>query len=464
MKKAMSSLLAILFLTFSFQPAGAWAAQAGKGVTEREFKVIGYYSGDLFNEPLEKLRTDQLTHVMYAFLIPKEDGTLVELEKPGQLQELVAKAHRDGTKVFIALGGWVYKNQPLAPVFETVAASPAKRTLFIENVCALVEAYELDGVELDWEHPNANTIADYESLVLELGAALDQRGKELTAALNGAWTPIQGPAAAMLITEACLERFDFINVMAYDMNDGEHSPFWLSGTSLDYWLNRGVPAEKIVLGMPLYARPSWLQYRHLVAQNPEYAYSDYAPTIPLESYYNGLNTLREKTVLALKKAGGVMLFDINEDTEDETSVLSMIGDLLSRTSHLSREELNRYVTVVLDKKELVFSEEAGLGVPFIDENNRIMMPVRKPLEAIGAKVGYDEQSRRVTVEKYGITLQIPIGKNIIMFNNREVAIDTRPLIKDGRAYIPLGACFTALGYGIEWHGDSTTVFLYQSEK
>ena len=35
-----------------------------------QFKVVGYYSGDLFNEPVENLQTDKLTHVIYAFLIP----------------------------------------------------------------------------------------------------------------------------------------------------------------------------------------------------------------------------------------------------------------------------------------------------------------------------------------------------------------------------------------------------------
>ena len=116
-----------------------------------------------------------------------------------------------------------------------------------------------------------------------------------------------------------------------------------------------------MLGMPLYARPSWKQYRHLVAENPEYAYIDYAATQPSDSYYNGLNTLREKTMIALKKAGGVMLFDVNEDTDDETSVVSMIHDLLNRTQQLSKTEMNQYVTVILDHRELPFLEEEGYG-------------------------------------------------------------------------------------------------------
>jgi GH18 family chitinase len=300
-----------------------------------EFKIIGYYSGDLFDEPLENLQTDKLTHVIYAFLIPRKDGTLIEMEKPEKLRDIAVKSHNDGTKVFIAVGGWSYGGKPLQPVF---AASDEARRLLIENIIEFVDEYNLDGVELDWEHPNKNTIEDFEKLTVELSQALKLKNKELTAALNGAWSETAGPEPSMVLTEKCLESYSFINVMAYDTNNADHSPLWFSETSIDYWLNRGVAAEDIVLGMPLYARPSWMQYRHLVELNPDYAYVDYAPTAPLESYYNGMNTLREKTTLALNKAGGVMLFDVNEDTNDEYSIVSMIDNVLDTKNHLPKNE------------------------------------------------------------------------------------------------------------------------------
>jgi len=453
-------ILVIIFSVLTFNPAICRAdAIPQAAMDEAQFKVIGYYSGDLFNEPVEKLQTDKMTHVIYAFLIPQENGTLVDLEKPEQLKQLVTQAHNDGTKVFIALGGWSYLGQPLAPVFESVAASQEKSNLLIDNICALAEEYDLDGVELDWEFPNPNSIADYERLVVDLKIALDSQGKELTAALNGAWSATEAPEASKLITDACLNSFNFINVMAYDMNNEDHSPIWFAETSINYWLNRGIPADKIVAGMPLYARPSWLQYRNLVAQNPQNAYEDYAPTVPLESYYNGLNTLREKTVIALKKAGGVMLFDINEDTEDETSVISMIDKLLTRTAHLSKDELNKYITIIIDNRELVFLEADGYGVPFFDENNRTLIPLRKPLEAIGATVSYDNIKRIVSVEKAGTIVNVPIGENIINVNDQEVAIDTKSIIKDDRTYIPLRAVLTAFGCDIVWHGNSTTILV-----
>lgn len=457
--KRLTFILVLSIIFINIFSITAFAMDYIEIENKREFKIVGYYSGDLFNEPLENLQTDKLTHVIYAFLIPESDGTLVELKKPEQLKELVIQAHNDSAKVFIAVGGWSYEGKPLQTVFEEVAASDETRKLLIENIISFVDEYNLDGVELDWEHPNKNTIANYEKLAVELSEALKFKNKELTAALNGAWSKTTGPEPSMVLTQKCLESFSFINVMAYDTNNTDHSPLWFTETSIDYWLNRGVPADEIVIGMPLYSRPSWMQYRHLVALNPEYAYVDYAPTTPLESYYNGINTLREKTIIALNKAGGVMLFDVNEDTNDQYSIVSMIDNVLKRTEHLSIDELSKYITVVLDNKELVFLGEDGLGVPFINEDDRTMIPLRKPLEAIGVEVSYDNISRVVTAVKDNVTVQIPINKNIIYVKEEEVLTDTVAIIKDNRTYIPLRAIFEAFGYKLEYHNNSNTVII-----
>ncbi len=458
-RKRLIYIFITVILLINMFSTTAFAAVYTEPENKREFKVIGYYSGDLFNEPLENLQTEKLTHVVYAFLIPQKDGTLAELKKPEQLKELVEQGHNDGAKVFIAVGGWSYEGKPLQPVFEEAAASDETRKLLIENICAFADEYNLDGVELDWEHPNNNTIADYEKLAVELSEALKLKGKEMTAALNGAWSKTAGPEPSMALSDKCLESFSFINVMAYDINNADHSPIWFSETSIDYWLNRGVAAEDIVIGMPLYARPSWMQYRHLVDLNPEYAFVDYAPTTPLESYYNGMNTLREKTIIALNKAGGVMLFDVNEDTNDEYSIVSMIDNLIKRTEHLSKDELNKYITVLLDSRELVFLEEEGFGVPFINESGRTMIPLRKPLEAIDADVSYDGISRVVTAVKDDTIVKIPIDKNIIYVNGKEIETDTKAIIKDSRTYFPLRAVLEAFGYKAEWHNNSRTVIL-----
>ena len=81
-KKFIGIFLAVsLFMSMGFAASFAADASDAAAATD-QFKVVGYYSGSLFDEPLDRLQTDKLTHIVYAFLIPQEDGGLVPLEKP----------------------------------------------------------------------------------------------------------------------------------------------------------------------------------------------------------------------------------------------------------------------------------------------------------------------------------------------------------------------------------------------
>lgn len=455
--KQLKILLVVLLLLV---PQPAWADDG----YQTDFKIVGYYSEGLFDEPLSNLQLDKLTHVMYAFLMPdlKADGSLIPIEKPEQLKEMAALAHQQGAKVFIAIGGWSYNNIPLAPVFETMTATEETRDNFIVNVLAFVKEYDLDGVELDWEYPTEASQGAYEALVVDLSRALAGEGKELSAALNGGWSATEGPAVSKLVSDKCLEAYSFINVMCYDTNNADHSPLWFSDTSISYWLNRGMKPEQIVVGIPLYARPSWAQYRHLVALDGDNAYNDYAPAneqFTLESYYNGLNTIAEKTAIALRRAGGVMLFDVNEDTNDEYSVVAHIDQLVKLARQQGKGNFAQKVLVFLDERPLIFTPEENMGDAFCDENGRVLLPLRKSLEAVGATVIFDAENQNITISEGDIEVIVTIGSNIITVNGEKNEMDTRTIIKEGRTYLPARAVFEPFGYQLDWHEISKSVYL-----
>jgi hypothetical protein len=184
------------------------------------------------------------------------------------------------------------------------------------------------------------------------------------------------------------------------------------------------------------------------------AYKDYVNTQPLESTYNGLNTLREKTMIALRTAGGVMLFDINEDTYDETSVVSMVDETLAAMGGLSKYEQDNYIWVVIDNKPLYFGPKDGFGVPFIDKNNRTLLPVRKLVESMGAKVNYttdkDGKVASVSAELNGVNVIFNIGSKRYSVNGKNQTMDTVALIKDGRTYIPARPALEAFGYEVSY--------------
>lgn len=222
-----------------------------------------------------------------------------------------------------------------------------------------------------------------------------------------------------------------------------------------------MPKEKLVLGVPFYARPSWKEYRDLVEENTENAYRDYAPGENLDSYYNGINTIKEKTRLATRKASGMMVFDMNEDAVEEYSLLKAIDDTLLDVYSLSTADYNDKIYFIVNNRELVFTDTDGLGVPFIDENNRTLVPVRKGIENIGAEVTYNQITNTVIAKKENIIIEIPIGKKQLKVNGKTQMLDTKAVIKNSRSYAPLKAIYEAFNYDVEWHSGSRTIIIKQ---
>ena len=158
------------------------------------------------------------------------------------------------------------------------------RRSFIESCIATLEAYPfLTGIDLDWEYPGSaraggqgdegNPVrgddrTNYTALLRELRKALDghfgDQGRLLTVCA-GAPTGI----LSLQDYEALHPYVDRINLMTYDFTGsynnytGHHSPLYgtlSADTAVRYLLSKGVPAEKINIGSPLYSH-SWKLYR-----------------------------------------------------------------------------------------------------------------------------------------------------------------------------------------------------------
>jgi len=450
-RKTFTALMVVILA------ASLFPRQVSFGKDNGEFKVIGYFSESPYlNDPIdEAVQFDGLTHLIYGFLKPASDGSLYPIGQPERLKELVEKSHAHGVKVVIAVGGVFYGNEPLSGHFESLAGNDEALRRFVQEVQEFVRTYNLDGVEIDWEYPDAESSEEYERLLSALQEALSPVGKTLSTAVAAAGSANTKAESATSVTDAALASLDWINIMAYDLAGGQHSPYWLSDVSIQYWKKRGAPEERIVIGIPLYARPSWKQYRHLVATDKANAYLDYVPGDKLDSYYNGLNTIRQKTRLALNKGGGIMFFDIQEDTRDETSALKAALDMVQR---YEQYHLDDYFMVV-DNRELLYTPEENLGMPYQDGQNRIQIPVRKALEAIGAQIEYDHGSRTVTATREDTTVKIRIGSEMLEVNGAKVTMDTKAVVRDERTYLPLRWVYESFGYKVMWYESSKTVLV-----
>ncbi|KOV81728.1 glycosyl hydrolase family 18 protein [Nocardia sp. NRRL S-836] len=286
-------------------------APAAQAAYPPGFRSVGYLPS--WSGSVSSIQYSKLTHINYSFVLPNSNGTLQGVPDTGKLQQLVSLGHQNGVKVSIAVGGW---NDGNDDNFEILAASANGRTTFVNALVNLVNQYNLDGVDIDWEYPDPGTEGDnYTLLMRQLGDALHSRGKLLTAAV------VSEGGTANGVQPAVFGIVDWLNIMAYD-GGSPHANYDWSINSVNFWKNRGLPASKAVLGVPFYSRPTYIAYRDLVAQDPANANRDCYNG----NCYNGIPTIKRKTTWAVANAGGIMNWELSQDTTGSTSLLNAIWE------------------------------------------------------------------------------------------------------------------------------------------
>ncbi len=98
--------------------------------------------------------------------------------------------------------------------------------------------------------------------------------------------------------------------------------------------------------------------------------------------------------------------------------------------------------------------------PYINADNRVLVPLRAIGEALGAQVNWDPSSKLVTVTKENLTIQMTIGIKKVSLNGQQNFMDTSPVIKNGRTMIPLRYIGEYFGRIVEWNSASRTVTIY----
>ena len=75
-----------------------------------------------------------------------------------------------------------------------------------------------------------------------------------------------------------------------------------------------------------YARPGWAGYGTILERVPDAGSRDHTAYDGMEVYYNGMDTIARKTRYARENLGGIMIWELTQDTWDrEKSLLQVIG-------------------------------------------------------------------------------------------------------------------------------------------
>ncbi|MFF0721608.1 glycosyl hydrolase family 18 protein [Micromonospora sp. NPDC003816] len=296
--------------TLAVTPTAAHAV-----VLPNNFKSVGYMPSWTGN--VNSVQYGKLTHINYAFVLPNSNGTLRPVENPSKLSSLVSLARANNVKVSIAVGGW---NDGDDSAFEALAANAGTRTTFVNSLVSFVNQYGLDGVDMDWEYPDPGaSAANYALLMQQLGNALRPQGKLLTAAVVAEGYYRDG------VPTSVFNHVDFLNIMAYD-GGSPHANYDWSINAVNGWKARGLPAAKAVLGVPFYSRPGYYTYTQLVGMDPANANRDCTTVGGVQQCYNGIPTVKRKTQWAMANAGGMMNWELTQDTSGSTSLVSAIYD------------------------------------------------------------------------------------------------------------------------------------------
>lgn len=362
MKRAVLWMLMICmtaFLTGLYQPGAAAAQTAGE--------VVGYYAAwaPWRGYGPEQLDPHQFTQINYAFADINQATGKVVLADPQREKETLAgltalRKKNPNLKIVLSIGGWDYSTY-----FSDVASTAARRETFAKSCLELILAHDLDGVDLDWEYPvsggdgvihrpqdreNFTLLLEAIREVLDRQERKDGREYRLTiAGATGAWylKNIEPRAVAQVVDHIFLMTYDFSG--PWSSRSGFNAPLYGTNSvdsAVSLWLDQGVAAEKLVLGMPLYGyiyqgvsstnnglnstfssarsvtydalkatylpNSSYRQLRHSTAQVP-YLYGQKS----FLSYDDPMSVSAKAELAREYGMGGIGFWELSQDTEAE---------------------------------------------------------------------------------------------------------------------------------------------------
>ena len=193
-----------------------------------------------------------------------------------------------------------------------------------DNIIAVLEKYDFDGVHFDYEYPLSDNAWEYYNKFL---VSLDKKLGDYTLGVAGNYWNIN-------FTLQALNAIDSFEIMLYDMVDaeGKHSTFEDMANAADRIGLKGMPFEKVNIGLPFYSRPTdmsayWYGYNGCyegIDENGWYHCED----TDKDFWFNTPGVIKAKTEYAIDNGfGGVMIWHYNCDlpSTHEDSLLRAVG-------------------------------------------------------------------------------------------------------------------------------------------
>lgn len=381
-------------------------AQVPAHHTSTQFRIAGYLPD---YRTFDATQANSLTDLIIFSAQPTESGDLdlSRLAKTDWAQLLAAK-RKHKLRIILCVGGWERSTH-----FAKVAASEKLRANFANAARQICIDKQLDGIDLDWEHPrDAAEQNSYAVLLQDLKHVLHPAGRSVSITM-AAWQALPRSAFAAV---------DWIQVMAYD-HPGRHSTFENAQADVNKLIEAGAPPHKIMLGLPFYGRTiekadRTLTYREIVDKYGTAPTADEVDGI----YFNGPSMIERKTRYALDaKLAGVMIWELGQDASVQASLLQAIARACHEPRYrisVQRAEDRVECQTVERRPVLVVTSPTGIGSAVIyrpasgwpKETNMILKMKLKGLEQLRVSVGDLNWMVAVSSSDHKPTIRLQRGK------------------------------------------------------
>jgi len=177
--------------------------------------------------------------------------------------------------------------------FSLLAKSDAYRKAFALDCKTFLQKWSIDGVDMDWEFPGLtwgagaafDVTVDVANHVLLMKQLRETLGSQYLLTYAGYCKDKEMvPGGSRYIDiKAVAPYVDFVNIMTYDMDAAPRHQSALKSPqayqdcdrAVKAYLNAGMPANKLVLGIPFYGRrsfdstPTAIDYKNIITLNPQ---------------------------------------------------------------------------------------------------------------------------------------------------------------------------------------------------
>ncbi|MEA1976030.1 MAG: copper amine oxidase N-terminal domain-containing protein, partial [Bacillota bacterium] len=110
---------------------------------------------------------------------------------------------------------------------------------------------------------------------------------------------------------------------------------------------------------------------------------------------------------------------------------------------------NDAIAIYINNSKIEFADV----LPFIDENNRTLIPVRFISESLDASVKWISDTRTVKILKNDTIIELEIDSNIAKVNGKSIIMDTKAVIINNRTIVPLRFISEVLDFDINYKFD-----------